>query len=36
MDMQLLEYADASSLTPEQRRHAIRILIARARYEVDA
>ena len=27
MDIQLLEYADASSLNPEQRQHALRILI---------
>ena len=36
MDMKLLEYAYASSLTPEQRQHALRILVARAGYEDDA
>jgi len=33
---QLLGYAGASSLTPEQRQHSQRILVARERYEGDA
>ena len=36
MDKQLPEYAGASSLTPEQRHHALRILIKRALFEEGA